>query len=293
LTRKIKNNNNMPIKNKEIEAFTSEFQKEDKEVLVLKSDDAGSAVKYYSSWMAQSDFLAYIDLTSNELKVGEGNINWLLSDEEEREVGFESPYYFKKGVIYRLKVRELIDKTVPKDRTPSYGNRLMIIEVLEEDVQNKELLDVLKEYRTPITISDKTIGEFLLNKDLAMFEGEINWLGENIAVFLEVNIDNKGSWTKAMNVLRTLYEQQKQKDLEFRTFASEQLTDLANEWREDEETAIITPKDFTERISLCELSVSSSGNFTAYYDDDDLFHGHAVTVYGSNKKGLKSSSIEG
>jgi Uncharacterized protein conserved in bacteria len=283
----------MPITNKELEAFTSEYQKEEKEILVLTSDDNGSAAKFYNLWNPSNYFLAYVDGMSNELKVGEGRLEWLLSDEEEREIGFESPYYFKKGVIYRLKIRELINKTVPKNRIPSYGNRLMVVEIIEENVPNKELLDILAEYRTPVTISDETLGEFTLNKNLAMFEGEINWLGENIAVFMEVNINNKASWTKAINVLRTLFEQRKQKDFEFRTFAAEHLTNLANEWREDEKNAIITQKKFAERITLSELSVSSGGNYTAYYDDDDLFYGHAVTVYGNNKKGLKSASIEG
>jgi len=121
----------------------------------------------------------------------------------------------------------------------------------------------------------------------------LNGKGKNISVHLEVNIDSKGSWTKAMNVLRALFEQQKLKDLEFRTFAAEQLTNLANDWREDEETVEISQKDFAERISLSELSVSSGGSFTAYYDDDDMFASHAVTVYGSIKKGLKSATIEG
>ena len=192
-----------------------------------------------------------------------------------------------------LIVRELIDKVVPPDRIPSFYNRFMLIEVLEEDVQNKELLDILAKYRKPIIISDKMLGEFTLNKDFEMFKGKIEWQGKNISVHLEVNIDSKGSWTKAMNVLRALFEQQKLKDLEFRTFAAEQLTNLANDWREDEETVEISQKDFAERISLSELSVSSGGSFTAYYDDDDMFASHAVTVYGSIKKGLKSATIEG
>ena len=47
------------------------------------------------------------------------------------------------------------------------------------------------------------------------------------------------------------------------------------------------------RISLTSLSVTSGGNFTAWFDCDEMFTDHAVTIYGSLKKGLKTANIEG
>ena len=47
------------------------------------------------------------------------------------------------------------------------------------------------------------------------------------------------------------------------------------------------------RISLTSLSVTSGGSFTAWFDCDEMFTDHAVTVYGSLKKGLKATNIEG
>ena len=41
------------------------------------------------------------------------------------------------------------------------------------------------------------------------------------------------------------------------------------------------------------LSVTSGGSFTAWFDCDEIFTDHAVTVYGSLKKGLKTANIEG
>lgn len=284
--------NYMPINNKDFESFESEYQKEEKEIFVLISDQSGGAAKFWNSWEASEDFLAYVDITSNELKKGDGHINWLISDEEEETHGISWPYHFKQGVIYRLKARELIDKTVPEGLLPSSCNRFMIVDVLEEDVQNGELLAILAEYRKTIKIVDEVLGEFELNKDWGMFNGEINWLGEEISASLEVNAENKSSWTKAMKALRILFEQQQQQDSEFRTFAAEHLTKLANDWREDKGIEIST-NDFINRISHSELTVTSSGNYTAYYDDDDMFAGHVVTVHGNNKKGIKSATIEG
>ncbi|NDV66712.1 DUF2262 domain-containing protein [Bacteroides sp. 224] len=286
--------NYIPTNNKDFEAFASEYHKEEKEILILTSDDSGgSAIRCGSSWAPITDFLAYIDLSSNDLKKGDGRVTWLLSEEEKKAHTLFYPYYFKRGSIYRLKVRDLIDRTVPEGRLPSFYNRFMVVEVLEENVENDELLAILAEYRKPVKVVDEILGELELNKDMEMFEGAIDWLGEEITIYLEVNIDSKASWTKAIKALRTLVEQQEQQDSEFRNFAAEHLTDLANDWRDDKETPEISKADFAARISLSELTITSSGNFTAYYDDDDMFLRHAITVSGNIKKGLKSATIEG
>ena len=85
-----------------------------------------------------------------------------------------------------------------------------------------------------------------------------------------------------------------------REFAAKSLTGLANNWlSQDEEnprnpeTDPITEEELARRISLIDLTVTSGGSFTAYYDCDEMFTDHAVTVYGSMKKGVKDAYIEG
>jgi len=155
------------------------------------------------------------------------------------------------------------------------------------------LISILAEYRTPAIITDDVLGEFKLDKDLGLFEGEITWLDKIVLAYLEVETDNKYSWTQAMSMLRALTEQQKQKDFDFRAFAAKELTDLANDWSQDEDAAEISKEDFIDRIILTSLYVTSSGDYTAYYNDDDMFLGHVVTVYGNSVTGMKSANIEG
>jgi len=107
-----------------------------------------------------------------------------------------------------------------------------------------------------------------------------------------VDTDGKNTGTKALAALKTLYDEQARRDAQMRAFAAEKLTDLSNDWADDD-AAPITNEIFMDRISLSELSVSSEGNFTAYYDDDDMFYGHVVTVYGRIENGLDSADIEG
>jgi hypothetical protein len=282
----------MSTDNKDFETFSSEYQNEEKEILVLTNDQSGGASKFHDSWNASQYFLAYIDLKTNELKKGDGRINWLLSDEQSKRNGITFPYYFEKGTIYQLKVRELNDKTVPEGSLPSFYNGFMIVEVLDEHVQNDILLTVLAEYRTPVVIVDEQLGEYILNKDYGIFEAELFWLDNEISVSLEVNIENQKSWTEAMGILRTLFEQRAQRDLEFRTYAGEQLTDLANDWLEDKNEEI-TKSDFIRRISLSELTITYNGDFTAYYNDDDMFYGHIIDISGNVKSGISSANIAG
>ena len=52
-------------------------------------------------------------------------------------------------------------------------------------------------------------------------------------------------------------------------------------------------EELVRRISMTSLSVTSGGSFTAWFDCDEMFTDHAVTVYGSLKKGVKDACIEG
>jgi len=93
------------------------------------------------------------------------------------------------------------------------------------------------------------LGEFELNKDYAMFESNINWLNENVSVSLEVDIDDKQTWNETLSILKVLCNEQKQKDLEFRTFAGEKLTSLANDWLQDENKEITNLRDESNSLN--------------------------------------------
>ena len=44
---------------------------------------------------------------------------------------------------------------------------------------------------------------------------------------------------------------------------------------------------------MSNVSVTSGGSFTAWFDCDEMFTDHSVTVYGSLRKDLKTANIEG
>ena len=100
--------------------------------------------------------------------------------------------------------------------------------------------------------------------------------------------------------MKKLLADQESWDKSLRAMAAHKLTPLANEWLADNaqsdrdpENKPITENEFARRIRITEFSVSSGGRFTAWFEDDDLFWGHVVTVDGTLKKGPIGADIQG
>ena len=162
-----------------------------------------------------------------------------------------------------------------------------------------ELQAVLDEYHKPVVIQDEVLGELKLDKDYNTFEGEIQWCGTDVYLSLEVNAESKPSWTRARSAAKKLLADCETWDKAMRELAAKNLTGLANDWLSqdeenprDPETDPITEEELARRISMTSLSVTSGGSFTVWFDCDEMFTDHAVTVYGSLKKGLKAANIE-
>lgn len=262
------------------------FEKKEREIIVLRHEGGGGSLRN-GFWEWDEYFLAYVDCETGELHKEEGRIEFPVTDKE------NLPYHFEDETIYKLRVREKLPEEVPNGALP-IKNHFLVVEVLEKNVACLELEEILTEYRKPVVIQDDILGELTYDKQIKSFEGNIAWLGGKVHISLYVDKDNKSGITKAKKALKILVSEPEKWDVDLRSFAAKKLTKLACEWAEsDEEAAEITEESFAKRISLSLIWVTSGGSFTAYFDDDDLFFGHSITVCGSPKKGLLSADIEG
>ena len=139
------------------------------------------------------------------------------------------------------------------------------------------------------------MGELSLDKDLDLFEGGISWRGEDIDTSLEVDSSSEDTWTAAVAAMKQMMTDQDRWDRDMRAFAARQLTELACDWREsaDEEVPEITEGSFARRIELRSIAMDADGSFSAYFDDDDMFFGHCVVVYGTLVDGVTSAEMAG
>lgn len=282
------------MKKRTVKDFTAMYAEEEQEKLALiRGGVSASRSCLDKYWTASVDALALAGPASGEIVSGECCLNWPLTDKEQKDSAYHER--FAEGVIYRVKVRPL--KRTSDGSKPWY----YVTDVTEQGVSCPELEAVWADYIKPVIIEDEVLGTLTLDKELGMFNGRCLWLGKEIAVsLLDVNENNKGSWTRARNAAKKLFAEQEKWDSQLREFAAGELTALANEWLADDEEAgrdpkkePITREEFAGRLAFSELSVYPGGRFTAWYDDGGMFWGHVVTVDGSLKKGPRQADIEG
>lgn len=287
---------------KEWEDFAKNYEEEIREMLVLTSEQVGGAGSFVKGiWMPSADFLASADADSGEVNGGKGQLSWLAEDKDSNGWIF----HLKPLTVYRVKCRRRKVENV--EGNPSrWENEYMLVDVVERGLHNAGLSAVLEEYKKPVFIEDGLCGKFELERAYNWFHAKVSWLGEECSVTLECDEEDDRKADGALAAFREIYAGLEEWDRKFRTFAAGELTELANEWQdeddyddcndgeEDGETAgSITEEIFSKRISISEFSIDAEGNYTAYYEDDDMFYGHVIVVEGNVKDGIRSADIAG
>ena len=268
------------------------FEDEAREILVLLAGSSGAG-KRNGFWESAHSYLAYVDCETGALCADDGRLVYPVSDEEYAAGGILGR--FREEEIYRVTARKKIPHELPEGVSASAQNRLLVVEVLEENIPCSALDEVLAEYRKPVVLNDEELGELTLDKDYDTFEGVISWRDEDIDISLEVDSSSEDTWTAAVVTMKQMVADQDAWDRDMRAFAARELTELAREWREsaDEEVPEITEESFAQRLDLTSIAMDPDGSFSAYFDDDDMFFGHCVVVYGTLADGVTSVVMAG
>ena len=169
-------------------------------------------------------------------------------------------------------------------------------QILNCDVQSPQLETILEKYNEPLTIEDDILGTLTLDKQYFELSTEIQFgNNEDVCISMEVDDEDKDSWEEPINVARQLVQNAEKLDMDMRKFAAKELTGNANDWQDnlDEDLPEITQEQFAKRIVLESIHVYEDGDYTAYYDDDDMFYGHVVVVDANIDTGFESSYLEG
>ena len=147
-----------------------------------------------------------------------------------------------------------------------------------------------------MTITDEILGE--MNVDGGDIEGEVEINGKKIYFGISVDdINDKETVEKLISKFKKFISEFDKWDKDIREFSAEKLTDNANDWLRDgledgEEFVEITKEKFAERMILNSIGFDENG-FDVYYDDDDMFWGHCILVYGTLENGIEEAQIAG
>ena len=280
------------MKKRTVKDFIALYAPEDEEKLVLIQDGVSADKTFLDTyWAAHTHALAMADARTGQVISGRCYLSWPLMDKEREAGGYSKR--FAKGRIYRIKARGWKGDAL-------YEPQWYVTQVLEEDVPCPALEELWAEYTKPVLLKDEVLGTLTLDREMSYFSGTCQWMGKEVQISLDVEIENQASWTRARTVMKKLLAEQETWDRSLRALAAQKLTAQANEWLADNdqtdrdpEQDPITEEEFTRRILLTEFSVSPGGRFTAWYEDDDLFWGHVITVEGTLKKGPLRADIQG
>ena len=280
------------MKKRKIKDFVVLYASEDEEKLVLIQSGISADKTFLDTfWTAHTYALAMADAWTGQVISGRCYLSWPLTDKEREAGGYSER--FAKGKAYRIRARRWKGDALSE---PQW----YVTEVLEEGVPCPALEDIWTEYTKPILLKDEVLGILTLDREMSMFNGICQWMGKDVQISLDVDIENHASWTRTQNVMKKLLAGQDTWDKSLRALAARKLTTLANEWLADDdqtdrdpEKDPITEDEFARRILLTEFTVSPGGRFTVWYEDDDMFWGHVVTVDGTLKKGPVDADIQG
>lgn len=256
------------------------------EITVLTGQHTGGAGKAGGAvhWTASADVLAYRDENGREV-AEPGRLSWLATDEQ-RESWIHD---LKPLTQYVIRARRATPDPAEYAKynlpVPDLSHHFALDEVVERDVQNHFLVERRDQWVQPVSMSTD-IGDFDLDRAFGWFSGLITRDEGDISVTLSIDEPaTLGAETcrASFTSLQAFVSDLTGIDARWRAFAAEKLTDLANDWQEDEQDeaapeAPITAGTFAQRIRLRELSIETDGSMTAYYDDDELFWGHVILI---------------
>ncbi|MFT4260148.1 DUF2262 domain-containing protein [Microbacterium sp.] len=277
------------------EAFDHRHDPGQFEITVLVGDHGanGSKSPEESLWTASVGLLGYVDADGAEI-VEKGRLSWLVAKDANGANRTNSTWIHDLAPLTQYVVR--VRRAAPADPEnyarfvrlgipiPDLTHHFALDEVIERDVHVPALVDRRDNWTRPLTLATG-LGSFELERSFGWFSGVVAWAGSDVQALLHADDDSvTGSETCAV-ALRALERRLSDADTidaRWRAFAAAQLTELANDWRQeasdDEPLAEISPEAFAERIRLSELAIASDGSMTACFDDDDLFWGHTIVL---------------
>ena len=241
------------MKKRTMKDFIALYHTEDEEKLVLIQGGTSADKTFMDNfWTAHTYALAMADVQTGQVISDRCCLNSPLT-EKEREAG-EYSKRFAKGLIYRIKVRGW--KGTALSETQWY-----VTEIVEENVSCPALEEIWAEYIKPIVMEDELLGTLTLDREMSFFAGTCRWMGKEVRISLDVDMEKKASWTRVRNVMKKLIEDQETWDKSLRDFAAQKLTSLANDWLADNdqtdrnlEKEPITEDEFGKRLILTEFS---------------------------------------
>lgn len=151
----------------------------------------------------------------------------------------------------------------------------------------------------PQNFRDDVLGNLTYDEQLEGWEGTFGT--PEVSLWLS-GAEGDGAGQDRLPVYRDAFVRLRRDEPGLRRQMAEQLTELAEEWREPEEDEgdddgddgqPVTPESFLERIALTHVALYADGSAELYYSDGNLFAGHVIIGSVDENGQLTEAGIAG
>jgi len=167
-----------------------------------------------------------------------------------------------------------------------------LVEILEPQGASDALVQRAADLLVPKTFVDGRFGVFTLDRRMDWYEGNASWCGRAVPLYL--NATNEVELDSVIRTTAKLWDEQLVWSTRLEDCAIEHLLELKNDcWLDDDDEQRLEPHAFRRRMTLESVTVEADGSFEFWFDDGDLFGGHAIRVEGNVVDGATRASIQG
>jgi hypothetical protein len=173
-------------------------------------------------------------------------------------------------------------------------NSLLSAEVLEVRNRNDpdaEFRALASGQQKPIVLAHPTFGQLTFDRGRGAFQATVALGGKPIEV--SIRAAEEAPDAAVLAIAEHFWKHRSDWDHRLREFAATQLIELKNDtWLQENEKPL-TEAGFIKKLTPNSIGFDLPDRFTIYYNDGDIFWGHAIEIRGSLSKGPHSANIAG
>lgn len=282
------------------EALKSKFEEKTME-FTIRVASAGEALKRDNGYVPYINFLYAVNEETGALLDGYFTLLWTIK--RKNLFGCKYGYSFKKGKMYRVLVRKCIGEE-SKEIPPAYraSSFYLLVGVLKKNVRDDRLYNAgrienplydKKKKLAPVFL-DNEIGHFTLEQFpySSDFKGDVKYLNTTCSVEMDVEL-GKITADLPLIKLKEIFSDLSRWDESIRSYVAAELTELANDWRDESKTQVITEEEFAKRIEVGTIAIHTDGSMEVTFTDDCMFGDHGIILYIDETGKMKNAEIFG
>lgn len=248
------------------EDFEKKFQKNEYEMYILTESIVRSAGVSDGYFIPSVNFIASSDPQTGEVYEERGEISWIVENNGNRSEWVDR---FDKLKVYKVRVRRS-EKRVLNDYISVRYNSYLLTDVIEFDCDHPGLKKIAEEFSNRSESSSK-VDNFKIRHDFGGYAGYADLMGSRCMVTLEFDPDSEKA-ERAYTFFRRFCTLLPDIDSRMRRSA-------ASEFINSSGRRIRTgTDDIAGLLTVNDIDVSSSGEVTVYYQNDEVLDGGTVEV---------------